>query len=147
MWLWRPFHKCFTRARRSWDSKASIIDVFATFLLLSYLKFLFVSLYLLHGNTIYDSYGVVESKVLCSDETVKYFSNEHLPYEVVAILILIIFILSPALLLLCHPTKLFRKCSSYCRLRRWQAKFQGCYKDGVHDTKYFRSFTGLYLVV
>ena len=33
VWLWRPFHKCFTRARRSWDTTSSIIDVFATFLL------------------------------------------------------------------------------------------------------------------
>ena len=70
-----------------------------------------------------------------------------------AILILVIFILSPALLLLCYPTKLFRKCSSYCRLRRWQAlhvfaeTFQGCYKDGVNGTKDFRSLAGLYLVV
>jgi len=117
VWLWRPFHKCFTRARRNWDSQASIIDVFATFLLLSYFKFLVVSLYLLHGTTIHDSNGVAESKVLYSDATVKYFSKEHLPYAMAAILILIIFVLSPALLLLFYPTKLFRKCSSYCRLR------------------------------
>ena len=153
VWLWKPFHKCFTRARRSWDSKASIIDVFATFLLLSYTKFLFVSLYLLHGITIHNSYSVTESKVLYWDARVEYFSKEHLPFAVVAILILIIFVLSPALLLLCYPTKPFRKCSSYCRLRRWQAlhvfveKFQGCYKDGVDGTKDFRTLAGLYLVV
>jgi len=70
-----------------------------------------------------------------------------------AILNLIIFVLSPALLLLCYPTKLFRKCSSYCRLRRWQVlhvfveMFQGCYKDGVNGTKDFRPLAGLYLVV
>jgi len=153
VWLWRPFHKCFTRTRRSWDSHASIIDVFATFVLLSYLKFLFVSLLLLYGTTIHNSYGVAESQVLYWDTTVKYFSKEHLPYAMAAILILTIFVLSPALLLLCYPTKLFRKCSSYCRLRRWQAlhifveKFQGCYKDGVNGTKDFRSLAGLYLVL
>ena len=151
VWLWRPFHKCFTRARRSWDSQASIIDVFATFLLLSYLKLLLVSQHLLHGTTIHNSYGVAESEVLYWDGTVKYFSKEHLPYAIAAILITIIFILCPALLLLCYPTKLFRKCSSYCRLRRWQAlhifaeKFQGCYKDGVNGTKDFRPWAGLYL--
>ena len=153
VWLWRPFHKCFTRARRSWDTTSSIIDVFATFLLLSYLKFVQVSLYLLHGITIHNSYGVTETKVLYWDATVKYFSKEHLPYAVAAILILTIFILSPALLLLCYPTKLFRKCSTYCRFRRWQAlhvfveKFQGCYKDGVNGTTDFRSLAGLYLAV
>ena len=153
VWLWRPFHKCFTRARRSWDSQASIVDVFATFLLLSYSKFLFVSLYLLHGTTIHNSYGVAESKVLYIDVNIKYFSKEHLPYAVAAILILTIFTLSPALLLLCYPTKLFRKCTSYCRLRRWQTlhifveKFQGCYKDGIDGSTDFRSLAGLYLVV
>ena len=155
MWLWRPFHKCFTRARRSWDSQASIVDVFATFLLLSYSRFLFVSLYMLHGTTVHNSYGVAESKVLYVDANIKYFSKKHLPYAVVAILILFIVILSPALLLLCYPTKLFRKCSSYRRLRGRQAllvhtfveKFQGCYKDGVNGTTDFRSLAGLYLVV
>ena len=153
IWLWRPFHKCFSRTRRSWDSQASIVDVFATFLLLSYFKFLVVSLYLLHGTTIHNSNGVTESKVLYSDATVQFFSKEHLPFAVAAIFILIIFILSPALLLLCYPTKVFRKCSSYCRLRRWQAlhvfveKFQGCYKDGVDGTKDFRPLAGLYMMV
>ena len=153
VWLWRPFHKCFTRTRRSWDSHASIIDVFANFLLLSYLKFLFVSLLLLYGTTIHNSYGVAESEVLYWDATVKYFSKEHLPYAMAAILILTIFVLSPALLLLFYPTKLFRKCSSYCRLRRWQSlhifveKFQGCYKDGVDGSKDYRSLAGLYLVI
>jgi len=151
VWLWRPFHKCFARTRRSWDAKASIIDVFATFLLLSYLKLLLVSQHLLHGITMHNSNGVAESEVLYWDATVKCFSKEHLPYAMAAILILVIFILSPALLLLCYPTKLFRKCSSYCRLRRWQAlhvfaeKFQGCYKDGVNGTKDFRPWAGLYL--
>jgi len=112
-----------------------------------------VSLYLLHGTTIHNSNGVTESKVLYSDATVKFFSKEHLPFAVAAIFILIIFILSPALLLLCYPTKLFRKCSSYCKLRRWQTlhvfveKFQGCYKDGVDGTKDFRPLAGLYMMV
>ena len=29
--LWKPFHKCFVRVRRSWDPKASMINTFATF--------------------------------------------------------------------------------------------------------------------
>ena len=28
--LWKPFHKCFVRVRRSWDPKASMINAFAT---------------------------------------------------------------------------------------------------------------------
>ena len=33
--VWRPFHKYFSSLRRSWSPKASVINAFATFLLLS----------------------------------------------------------------------------------------------------------------
>ena len=55
VWLWKPFHRCCVNVRRRWDTKASIIDVFATFLLLAYCKLLFVSLYLLGGIHIYNA--------------------------------------------------------------------------------------------
>ena len=57
VWLWKPFHKCCVNVRRRWDTKASLIDVFATFLLLSYSKLLFISLYLLLGAEIYTADG------------------------------------------------------------------------------------------
>ena len=41
--LWRPFHKSFVRARRTWDPEASMVNAFATFLVLSFSKILFVS--------------------------------------------------------------------------------------------------------
>ena len=39
--LWRPFHGCFVKLRRGWDTKSDIIDVFCSFLLLSYTKVLY----------------------------------------------------------------------------------------------------------
>ena len=38
IWLWRPFHRCFARLRRGWNTKSDLIDVFASFFLLSYCK-------------------------------------------------------------------------------------------------------------
>ena len=32
VWLWKPFHRHLARFRRRWDSKASIINAFTTFL-------------------------------------------------------------------------------------------------------------------
>ena len=55
VWLWKPFHRCCVNVRSRWDTKASIIDVFATFLLLAYCKLLFVSLYLLGGTNIHNA--------------------------------------------------------------------------------------------
>ena len=41
VWLWRPFHGCFVRLRRGWDTKSDIIDVFTTFFILSYSKIMY----------------------------------------------------------------------------------------------------------
>ena len=46
--LWKPFHRYFVHFRRRWDSKASIINAFTTFLLLSFSKILFVCFTLLY---------------------------------------------------------------------------------------------------
>ena len=39
----RPFYRCTEHLRSQWDVKTSIVDAFATFLLLSYVKLLSVS--------------------------------------------------------------------------------------------------------
>ena len=41
VFLWRPFHRCFVRLRRGWDTKNDLIDVFASFLLLSFVKIMY----------------------------------------------------------------------------------------------------------
>ena len=43
IFLWRPFHRCFVHFRKHWNIKTSLIDSFATFLLLTYMKFLSIS--------------------------------------------------------------------------------------------------------
>ena len=52
VWLWKPFHRHFAHFRRRWDSKASIVNAFTTFLLLSFSKILFVSFTLLYMSNI-----------------------------------------------------------------------------------------------
>jgi len=69
------------------------------------------------------------------DATVGFFSDEHFPFAIIAILILV-FVLPP-LLLIFYPCKLFSRCFNCCHKRRWHAlhtfveAFQGCYKDRV----------------
>ena len=91
VWLWKPFHRCCVNVRRRWDTKASLIDVFATFLVLSYSKLMFLSLFLLEGTKIYnadDQHVSGISYVLKVDATVHYLSGEHLPFAITGILIL-----------------------------------------------------------
>jgi len=92
VWLWKPFHRCCVNVRRRWDTKASIIDIFTTFLLLSYSKLLFVSCFMFLGTKVYNADGKLvpgTSHVLLVDATVQFLSEEHLPFAITAFLILV----------------------------------------------------------
>ena len=155
VWLWKPFHRCCVNVRRRWDSKASLIDVFATFLLLSYSKLMIVSLYLLQAARIFNADGepaLGTSDVLHVDATVRFLSEEHLPFAIIAFLILV-FTFLPPLLLIFYPCKVFNRCLNHCSKRRWLVlrtfveAFQECYRDGVTGGWDFRSMSGVYLLL
>ena len=154
VWLWKPFHRCCVDVRRRWDTKASLINVFATFLLLSYSKLLFVSAFLLVEVNIYGADGELVSgisHVLKVDATVQYLSEEHLPF-VITVFLTLPFITLPPLLLIFYPCKIFNRCLNCCHNRRWHAlhtfveAFQGCYKNGVTGGWDLQSMSGVYLL-
>ena len=156
--LWRVFCKCFSSCRRrwgrQWDPVASLVHTFAAFLLLSYSKILFVSLQLLSYTQLHVPTGGVldPPRRVYHDPSLEWFGDKHLPFALLAIFVLCIFIFFPALVLLLYPTKLFQKCLGCCG-SRWLALhafadvFQGCYKNGTNDTMDCRYFAGLYLVL
>ena len=123
VWLWKPFHRHFVHFRRRWDSAASIINAFTTFLLLSFSKILFVSFTLLHSIQIriHTSIHVVLKCVLYYDPTVECHSLEYTIFSAIAYCVLVIFIICPTILLILYPTRLFRRCFSCCVFRRWHA--------------------------
>ena len=47
---WRPFHQCFVKLRREWNTKNDLIDVFITFFILSYNKFATLAVLMLFTN-------------------------------------------------------------------------------------------------
>ena len=145
-WIWKPFRRCFIRFRRHWDVKTSLIDAFATFFLLSYVKFFSVSTDLLipvklwnvHGHTLNQTYVYYNA-------TIPYFGKQHLPYAILAITVLILFTILPILLLCLYPCQCFQKllncCGQRCTvLHTFMDTFQGCYKnraDGSYDRRWF----------
>ena len=153
IWMWRPFHKCFARLRAQWDIRTSIIDAFSSFLLLSYVKLLSVSFDLLLPTWMYNDKGTPLHDVrLYYNATVVFFSMEHLPYAIVAITVLIVFIFLPLFLLLLYPFQCCQRCLNSCRLRTHALNtfidtFQGCYKDGTNGTCDCRYFSAAYLLV
>ena len=150
---WRPFHKYFVFLRRSVDPKTSVIDAFATFTLLSYVKFLIVSNLLLLPANVYNRHGEeLRFMVVYYAANVRFFHGEHLPIAILAIFVVVVFIIMPPLVLLLYPIPLFQKCLTTCKmnsqaLRAFVETFQGCYKDGTNGTRDYRYFAGLYFIL
>ncbi len=59
VWLWKPFQFGYKRFQRRWNIRSSIIDAFATFFLLSYVKLLFITYDLLASSEIWSKNGSV----------------------------------------------------------------------------------------
>ena len=153
VWIWKPFHKHFAHFRRRWDPRASIINAFTTFLLLSFSKILFVSFTLLYTFHTGSNLQVPKKCVLYFDQTVECQTLEYSIFEAVAIFVLVTFILFPTVLLILYPTRLFKRCVSGCGFRRWHflhmfvESFQGQYKDGTNGTHDFRMASASFLIL
>ena len=150
--LWKPFRICFARFQRQWNIQTSLIQAFASFLLLSYVKFLSVSFDFLVPVHIYNVQGKSLEPYLYIDGTVEYFGKQHLPYAILAIVVLSIFIILPLLLLCLYPCLCFQKILNACNLRCqalhiFMDAFQGCYKNGTDGARDCRYFSVMYLLM
>ena len=140
---------------RDWKPKETVLNTCTTFLLLSYSKFIFVSFKLLFAVPIYNCNGEIppHPAVILYDPSIRFLHSEHIPYVVVACTVLVVFVLLPPLILLLYPTRLFRKCLSFCGFRRWDILqfimdiFQGYYKDGTDGTWDYRFISAIYMVL
>ena len=137
VWLWRPFSRCLAFVLRGRKLEFSLVHAFASFLLLSYSKILFVSFQLLSATTLRNTYGqMVGPAMVFYDASIGYFSTPHLPFALLAICVLCAFVVLPALVLLLYPTRAFQRSLGCCRVR-WLAlhafadTFNGYYKNGT----------------
>ena len=147
------FKKCTHCLNTPSNNKSSIIDVFATFLLLSYNRILSTHIDLLLYVEPFDHTGTKIGKFLYYDPTVEYFGREHRLYGILAIFIFLFCSLLPLLLLLFYPMKCFQKCLNCLKLNRYGLSifvdsFAGCYKDGTEPgTRDCRYFAALFLLL
>ena len=152
VWLWRPFITCFARCRRQWDIQNSLVDAFATFLLLSYVKFLSVSFDILMPTFSWNIEYTLQPLVVYYDGTIGYFGKEHLPYALLALAVLLVFTFCPILLLCLYPCRCFQRFQnryhlSSQTLHTFMDTFQGSFKDGTNGTRDCRYFAAVYLIV
>ena len=136
--MWKPFKAIFFLFKKNWNIRSSLIDSYATFFLLSNVKFLSVTLdlltptkvYELHNNSYNYTWGLYYSGEM------KYFGKEHLLYAIIAMIISVVFIILPITVLALYPFAFFQKFLN-CIPVRWHIlhtfmdSFTGCYKNGT----------------
>ncbi len=154
--LWRPFHRCFVRIRRGWDTSRDIIDVFASFFLLSFSRLMYQGLLLMTPQAVY-TYQITgefvrEEFMLSIDLGIKFGSTQHLIFAVPSIFVFLIFCVLPTIMLIIYPFKVIRRCLARCKLdtialKIFVEKYQGCYRDTLDGGRDMRSLSGLYFFV
>ena len=151
VWLWKPMCFVLIRFRQSWKAQTSVVDAFAAFILLSYVKIIRISILLTTYSSVYYMNSSVARRVMNFDPTVTYISYEHAPFAALGGFLLLTFGLIPPLLLIFYQFQFFQRCLTCCKLNRnglriFMDAFQGCYKDGRDGGTDRRFFAGLYFV-
>ena len=152
LYMWKPFHYFFARFRRQWGIQTTIMDAFVTFFFLSTTKLLGVSCDLLLSTRLFTSDGKLYSLSLYYDPSIEYFGREHLPYALLAIGILTVFIAFSTSLLLFYQCKVCHKCLRKCQIKgplldEFVHIFQKYYKDGSNGTWDCRWFAGFFIII
>ena len=149
--IWKPLHGCFVRLRKGYNPNNDIIDVFSTFLLLTYSKLNFQLVQIFSSQYIIRN-GLPYAKVNLYDPSIIYMSNKHFPYMTVSVFILTVLVIPPPFILLLYPTKMFNTVLTKFKvngrskivLQTFVEKFYRCYNNGLNGTKDTRSFSAIY---
>ena len=129
-----------------------MIDAFATFLLLSYVRLTYVVGIFLSPVHLFNGQGQqLNTPFFGLNANIRFFQAEHLPLAVLSVIVLLTFIAVPPIVLTFYQAVFFRKCLTRCKmnsqaLRTFVEAFQGCYKDGTNGTRDCRYFAGLYFI-
>ena len=154
VWLWRPLHKVFVKIQKEWNAKSDVIDVFATFLLLSCSKVIYQFVVLIRCPALLkanSNTGDVSLSHVGGNEITSCGGTNHLSFAIPACFIAcIVFLL--VLLLILYPFKWFRdfcffsKCGflNQTSVYIFVEKFHNCYRNGLDGGRDMRSFSGLY---
>ena len=136
----RPVHQLLARFWQKFNIKPSLIDTYAGLILLSYMRFLTVSVKLLQ-LIVFD----------LQSTNYEHLAAENIALAVLAVLCLLVFIALPMAFLLLYHLKIFRRCLTRCKLDRPGLHavvdaYQGCFKNSATDGSERRYFAGIYLL-
>ena len=153
--MWRPFQLLFSVFRKKWDIRTSVVDAFSTFFLLSNAKFISTSFDLLTPTRVYHLYGDTYNYTLALyySGDIEYFGREHLPYGILAIVMLSVFFILPVATLALYPFAFFQKFLALFSVRwyilhTFMDSFHGSYKNGTEpNTRDHRWFASSFFII
>ena len=145
VYLWKPFHRCFTSVRRAWDPRSSVTNAFATFLLLSSFKVCFITTNIISNTKLVLQNGTKLDPALYNDPAVL-FRNVHRQTFFASLMLLnILLVILPIFILCLYPTKLWRRLAQKVvptrmtnAINLFMECFQGHYKNGTTGTYDYR---------
>ena len=160
VWTWELLNKAFFKhINAKWESTSTttIVNVFATFFLLSFAKLTFLlilPLYPLERHSIDTNLSSTSALYSFIDPTAKFQSTNYLPFIVISTLLFLISLLPLVFLLALYPFRGLRSLLFKCVPGRsigpiniFVEKFYCCYRDGLNGGRDMRSFASLYFFV
>lgn len=146
--LCRPLYKCRHLIKKEWNFGNSLIEAFATLLLLSNVKILNVTFNILKPTHLYYMNGTYHHPHVYNDPNTVYMSRQHLPFVILAFTMSFVFNFLPILLACLYTFKCSQKCLNRTGLQlqtlsTFMDAFQGSYK---HKPYYLRSFPAIYSI-
>ena len=151
--LCRPFHRVYVCIYRTWEPNASIIQAFSSLFFLSYAKLNFLIMVAFVPSPIFTTDGHVERHMVFIDPTIPFFATKHIPLIIFSAFIALFLYFPPLLLLVTHPTVLYKKISHRIkpkwniRFKTFVDTFQGCLKDGTNGSWDYRALSGYSLAL
>ena len=153
VWVWKPFSRLkFRRQQRT-----SMIDVFASFVFLSTSRLLTASFNFLMPTYMYiaangNTTNMTMKHFVLNAPTVEYFGRKHLPFALLALVVLLLAVVLPILLLLVYPFHWFQSLLNKLNLnshalRTFMDVFQGSFKDGTNGSRDCRFFSAFLLLI
>ena len=134
--MWRPFRSCLKKIYKNREPKTSIIDAFATFLLLSYNKIMYISFSLFAPNYLYDADGRKGGIYFYFDASQKMFTGKHAVLVIVAVVIFTLYMVLPPVILILYPMRCFQriidKLPFRIAVRTFADAFNGDFRDGSY---------------
>ena len=159
VWMWKKLDKIILKyIKIQRNSGRTVIDAFATFFLLSFVKLFATTLLPLLPFTVttVSNYNISRSRTIHSfvDSGTNNASGANIAAVVVSSGIFLFAFLPPVFIIALYPIRTFRnlmlKCCHrrfICTLNFFVDKYHSCYKDGLDGGKDMRSFASVYFFI